>query len=230
MIEVAEDERAGALLEAQAKAVELFAAIDERGLVRPGVSEREISDEIRDLAAELLGVTRHWHKRIIRSGPNTLLPYRANPPDRVIAADDILFADFGPIFEDWEADFGRTYVLGDDPAKLRLRNALPRVFNAGRAFFEATPEVTGAQLWEFMLQVAASQGYEWGGRIAGHTVGRFPHFDNAEDDDYYDIIPANDRPLRGHDGNGDQLHWILEVHLVDRQREIGGFYEELLDL
>jgi len=25
---------------------------------------------------------RHWHKRIVRAGPNTLQPYAQNPPDR----------------------------------------------------------------------------------------------------------------------------------------------------
>jgi hypothetical protein len=25
-------------------------------------------------------------------------------------------------------------------------------------------------------------------------------------------------------------HWILEIHFVDRDRQIGGFHEELLDL
>jgi Xaa-Pro aminopeptidase len=68
----------------------------------------------------MFGIRRYWHKRIIRAGPNTLQPYRENPPDRVIGADDIVFADFGPIFEEWEADFGRTFVLGDDPVKHRL--------------------------------------------------------------------------------------------------------------
>ena len=33
--------------------------------------------------------THYWHKRIVRSGPNTLLPYRENPPDRAIGTDDI---------------------------------------------------------------------------------------------------------------------------------------------
>ena len=35
----------------------------------------------------------------------------------IIADDDILFLDFGPIFEEWEADFGRTFVLGDDAVR-----------------------------------------------------------------------------------------------------------------
>lgn len=77
--------------------------------------------------------------RVVRAGPNTPQPYRQNPPDRVIEADDIVFADFGPIFEEWEADFGRTFVLGDDPVKHRLAADLPVAFAAGRAYFEANP-------------------------------------------------------------------------------------------
>jgi len=30
------------------------------------------------------------------------------------------------------------------------------------------------------------------------------------------------------DANGQKRHWILEIHSVDRTRQIGGFYEELL--
>ena len=60
----------------------------------------------------MFGITRHWHKRLVRSGKNTLETARDNPPDRVIEDDDIVFLDFGPIFEEWEADFGRIFVLG----------------------------------------------------------------------------------------------------------------------
>ncbi|GFN01551.1 hypothetical protein Smic_01070 [Streptomyces microflavus] len=120
-----ESRRAAGLVAAQEKAVALFDETAARGLVAPGVGEREVSDRIRDLANEMFGTTKHWHKRIIRSGPNTLLPYRENPPDRTIGEDDVAFADFGPIFEEYEADFGRTYVFGDDPHKHRLLDDLP---------------------------------------------------------------------------------------------------------
>lgn len=36
--------------------------------------------------------------------------------------------------------------------------------------------------------------------------------------------------MRRRDRSGRICHWILEVHLIERQRQIGGFYEELLDL
>jgi len=94
-----EDERAGRLLDAQANAVALFDQVVARGIIAAGQSEQAASDQIRDLANEMFGKTRHWHKRIVRSGPHTLFPYRENPPDRVIEADDIVFADFGPVFE-----------------------------------------------------------------------------------------------------------------------------------
>jgi hypothetical protein len=33
---------------------------------------------------------------------------------------------------------------------------------------------------------------------------------------------------RSVDSHGHDRHWILEIHFVDRDREIGGFYEQLL--
>ena len=95
-----EDERAARLLDAQASAIALFDEVAARGLVAPGQGEQAVSNQVRDLANEMFGKTRHWHKRIIRSGPHTLFPYRENPPDRVIEADDIAFSDFGPIFDE----------------------------------------------------------------------------------------------------------------------------------
>jgi Metallopeptidase family M24 len=225
-----EDVRAARLLDAQAKAAELFAAIEPRAIIAPGVREVEASDAIRDLAAEMFGVDRHWHKRIVRAGPNTLQPYRQNPPDRVLGADDIAFCDFGPVFEHWEADFGRTYVLGQDPVKLRLRDALPVVFDAGRRFFEAHEDISGEQLYAHMVSLAADAGWTFGGSIAGHLVGQFPHEKISGDKIESYIAPGSDQPMRRRDANGQICHWILEVHLVDTARQIGGFYEELLDL
>jgi Xaa-Pro aminopeptidase len=225
-----EDVRAAKLLQAQAKAVELFAAVEDGGLLAPGVTEVQASDAIRDLAADMFGVSRHWHKRIVRAGVNTLKPYDENPPDLVIGTDDIVFCDFGPIFEGWEADFGRTFVLGDDPVKRRLRDALPIIFDAGREFFETHADVTGEQLFAHVTQLADQAGWEFGGPIAGHLVGQFPHDKIAGNKVEHYITPGSDKPLRRSDSEGHRCHWILEVHLVDRKRQIGGFYEELLDI
>ncbi|MBO0855766.1 MAG: M24 family metallopeptidase, partial [Nocardia sp.] len=129
---ITEPERVSALLEAESKALELFEAVVERGLITAGASESEVSDGVRDLAARMFGIDRFWHKRVVRAGINTLQPYAANPPERILGADDICFLDFGPVFAEWEADFGRTYVLGGDPAKLALRDALEPMWHRTR--------------------------------------------------------------------------------------------------
>jgi Xaa-Pro aminopeptidase len=159
-----------------------------------------------------------------------LKPYKENPPDRTIEADDIVFLDFGPIFAEWEADFGRTFVLGEDPVKLRLRDDLPRIFDAGRAHFEAHPDISGAELYAHVVGLAEEAGWEFGGAHSGHLVGEFPHelIDGERIESY--IAPGSDHPMRRTDPSGRTCHWILEVHLVDRERQIGGFYEQLLTL
>ena len=218
------------LLDAQNKAAQLFDEIERSGMIRAGVTERQLSDEIRELAAERFGVDRHWHKRIVRAGENTLQPYAQNPPDRTIADDDILFCDFGPIFEQWEADFGRTYVLGDDPVKHALRDDLPRVWARGREYFDTHPDVTGAELFDHVVALSREAGWEFGGTIAGHLVGEFPHelIDGDRGASY--IAPGSDNRMRRTDRAGNVCHWILEVHLVDAVRGFGGFHEELLDI
>jgi Xaa-Pro aminopeptidase len=225
------DTRARSLLDAQAKAVALFAAVEDAGLIAPGVTEVEASNAIRDLAAAMFGVDRHWHKRIVRAGPNTLEPYRSNPPNRTIGADDIAFCDLGPIFEEWEADFGRTFVLGTDPVKLELQRSLPVVWDAAREYFRSSPDISGEQLYDHVTRLADRSGWEFGGSIAGHLVGEFPHEKIAgKDIDSY-IAPGSTGPMRQKtDRLGRTCHWILEIHLVDRVRQIGGFHEELLDL
>ena len=101
------------LIKAEKKAKKLFEEIEIRGLLIPGITEKELNTSIFNLAFELFSIEKYWHKRIVRAGKNTLKPYDENPENLTLQQDDILFIDFGPIFEEWEADFGRTYVLGN---------------------------------------------------------------------------------------------------------------------
>ena len=105
------------LIKAEKKAEKLFKEIEAQGLLIPGITEKELNSSIFNLAFKLFGIEKYWHKRIVRAGKNTLKPYDENPENLTLKPDDILFIDFGPIFEEWEADFGRTYVLGNDILK-----------------------------------------------------------------------------------------------------------------
>lgn len=224
-----EAERVAYLLDAQEKATRLFEEI-ERSLVRPGVSEKAMTKEIYQIAAEQFGVTNHWHKRVVRSGPNTLFPYNESPPDRIIQEDDILFVDLGPVFEAWEADFGRTFVIGDDPIKIRLRDSLEPVWLAAKTQFVSNPDMTGEALYNLVCKLAKEAGWEFGGKIAGHLIGLFPHERIPNDKITLYVAPGNNEPMSTLDESGHKRHWILEIHLVDKERQIGGFYEQLLTI
>jgi Xaa-Pro dipeptidase len=225
-----EDAVATGLLEAQQKASVLFQEIESQGIIHSGIAEAEINENIYALAERMYGINRYWHKRIVRAGRNTLAPYDENPPNLIVAEDDIVFLDLGPVFEEWEADFGRTYVVGNDPLKQKLRRDIEDAFAKGKRYFHEHSDITCSELYEYACQLAKEKGWEYGGPIAGHLIGVFPHEKISRDKITLYVHPKNPNRMRTHDAQGSKRHWIFEIHFVDRARQIGGFYEELLTI
>jgi Xaa-Pro dipeptidase len=188
------------LIGAQRKAEELFAEVVAAGLIRSGVLESELSDEIHALA------------------------------DRRIGDDETVFLDFGPVFESWEADFGRTYVLGRDARKHQLVADMEAAFRKGKQLYRDTPELTAGALYDFVCQLATEAGWEFGAPAAGHLIGHFPHERVPAEPQRFSIRHGNEQRIREPDAKGAARHWILEIHFVDRPREFGGFFEELLTI
>jgi Xaa-Pro aminopeptidase len=139
-----------------------------------------------------------------------------------------LFLDLGPVFEEWKADFGRTFVIGSDPVKRRLHVDISSAFAEGKRYFKDYPDITGRELYLYVQSLAGKYGWEFGGRIAGHLIGEFPHERMQGDKITLYVHPENSNRLRDRDAEGRERHWILEIHFVDRVRKIGGFYEGLL--
>ena len=216
------------LIEAQNKAAALFAEVVGSGMIREGILESALTTEIHELARRRFGLRRHWHKRIARSGPNTLLTYHDEAADRRITDDDVVYLDFGPVFDEWEADFGRTYALGADSAKHRLIEDIAVAFAKGKELYRTTPDLTCGQLYDFVAGLAQPAGWEFGAFTAGHLIGQFPHERAPADPRRFSIRHGNGVRLREPDQSGRLRHWILEIHFIDRGRQIGGFFEELL--
>ncbi|MGA2387886.1 MAG: M24 family metallopeptidase [Candidatus Sulfotelmatobacter sp.] len=229
-MEQSEETLVAGLLNAQSKAYALFAEIQAQRLIRPGAKESEINEAVYALAASMFGISRYWHKRIVRAGRNTLAPYDENPPDLTVAEDDIVFLDLGPVFEEWEADFGRTYVVGNDVLKHKLCSDIQEAFSSGKRYFHEHPEITAAELYAYAQRLAEQAGWEYGGPIAGHLIGIFPHEKIPNDKITLYVHPRNHNRMQLPDAAGRKRHWIFEIHFVDRAREIGGFYEELLTI
>jgi Xaa-Pro aminopeptidase len=215
---------------AEAKGMAMFDAIEQAGLIAPGRNEAEVTEDIERLAERDFGVKRHWHKRLVRTGPNTVCTYYDEPPLRIIGPEDTVYLDLGPVFEEWEADIGRSYAMGSDPDKQRLIADLPRVFARVKAHYDATPDITGEALCRYAQRAAEDAGWLFGNNSAGHIVGEFPHAQRVpgKDRTQHSIKPGNSKRMRDPDDNGNERHWILEIHLVDKTRNYGGFYERLL--
>ncbi len=211
------------------KAKELFKAIEDKGLIISGKTEKQLCDEILQVAKEDFGIESHWGKKIVRTGIKTLQPYISNPRDLIIQDDDILFFDFHPVFKGWEADLGRTYVLGNDPLKHKIKKDVEAAWQEGNAWYFKQSKLTGAEFFNYAVNLAKSYGYEFGNAIAGHIIGEFPHEQPDDPNDLcLDVHPDNHNDILQLDKNGNKRHWVLELHFVDRKNNIGAFFEQLL--
>ena len=214
---------------AQKVSADLFKAVEQNNLIVAGKSEEQLNQEIVQLAHEKFGVEAHWHKKIVRAGVNTLSIYTDNPPNQIIKADDILFLDYGIIVDGYEADYARTYVLGNDARKLKLKNDVEKAWYEIQDWYRKQTSVKASDLFALTRKKASEYGWTSAGIIAGHIVGKYPHEQPADPKSWeLDVHPDNHNDILLRDANGNKRHWILEIHFVDKENNIGGYMEQLL--
>ena len=214
---------------AESITLQLFETVEKNNLIVPGKSEAQLSREVTKLALEKFGIDNHWHKKIVRTGVNTLATYPQNPADRIIQEDDILFIDFGPIIDGFEADLGRTYVMGNDPIKLKLKTDVESAWYEIQAWIKQHTSLKASEIFQYAVDKAKAYGYEFGGEIAGHIVGKFPHEQPVDPKCLeLDIHPDNPNDIFLLTPDGEERHWILELQFIDRERQIGSYFEQLI--
>ena len=209
--------------------LELFDAVEKSNLIIAGKSEAQLSLEVCILASKKLGIENHWHKKIVRAGKNTLCIYPDNPPDEIIQDDDIVILDFGPIVDGYEADVGRTYLIGSNAGKLKIKNDVEKAWYETQHWYNKQTSLKSSDLFQYVVDKAGDYGYTFGGEIAGHIVGKFPHEQPSDPKSLaLDIHPENHTDIFLPAANGDKRHWILELLFIDKENEIGGYFEQLL--
>ena len=102
-------------------------------------------------------------------------------------------------------------------------------WHEGKDYFLAHREtITGTQFYEYTKQLAAKYGWEYGNEHCGHLIGSFPH-ERIEGDKVTNYIhPENDLQMNTNDSRGSRREWIYEIHFVNNEMEIGGFFEQLM--
>jgi hypothetical protein len=142
--------------------------------------------------------------------------------------EEIVFLDFGPILEEWEADFGRTFVVGNHPIYEKLRDDSEKIWHITRDWIIEHTNLKCSEIFHFTVDQAKKFGWSFGGEIAGHLIGQFPHerLDSGQIGFY--IHPENDLIWPSLNAHGQERNWILEVHIIDHLLKRGAFFEQLV--
>jgi Xaa-Pro dipeptidase len=103
----------------------------DNGAIRPGRTELEL---VADLRMALLQESGHGEafRPIVAGGPNSGSPH-VSPTDRPLELGDLVVIDWGAMFEGYQSDITRTFVLGTPPAQLReMHDAVLAANQSGR--------------------------------------------------------------------------------------------------
>ena len=118
--------------------------------------------------------------------------------------------------------------MGTNKHKLKLKKDISIAWKECKDFYESKDYITGAELYKYAEEIALKHGWKFGGEIAGHLIGHFPHEKLENEDKTNYVHPDNNVDMRAPDKKGNQRDWILEIHFIDENMQIGGFYEQLL--
>ncbi len=146
-----------------------LADLVERGGLRPGRTEREVSRELESLVLDP-GADAISFDTIVAAGPNSAIPHH-RPTDAVLADGDFVKIDFGALVAGYHSDMTRTFVLGRAAEwQLEIYQLVAEAQRAGREALKP-----GANLREVdaaARQLIADAGYgEQFGHGLGHGVG-----------------------------------------------------------
>lgn len=145
-------------------------ALDEvLGLIRPGITEREIAAELT-YRMMLHGGEGNSFDPICVTGAKSSMPHGV-PGDVAVKAGDFVTMDFGCLKNGYCSDMTRTVAVGH--ASDEMKKVYDAVLRAQRAGIEAARAgVPGAEIHNASAKVIADAGYgEYFGHGFGHSLG-----------------------------------------------------------
>lgn len=182
--------------------------------IRPGMVEEEAQMLYKQLCKNH-PVEKQWHPTKIRFGPNTIKNFRDISEPYVLQEEDIYFIDIGPVIEGHEADYGQTFTVGSIFDHKHIADSSLKVFAEVSQYWQQK-RVSGLELYQFARSRAESYGYILNMGMDGHRLGDFPHhiyFKGGLGECEEIVIPHA---------------WILEIHLWNKKKFYGAFFEDLL--
>lgn len=181
-----------------------------------GMSEED-GHKILDELMIKYAVEKKWHPSKFRIGINTTKSFKDKSEEMVtLKKGDLLFIDIGPVINDHEGDFGKTFSFGASEEKSAIISDLEIIFTKVKEKWKVD-KVSGVELYNYAKQIVEDFGYSLNERMKGHRIGDFPHHL------YYrgGLNEFEECPVEG--------LWILELHILSSANTYGAFYEDLLE-
>lgn len=141
--------------------------------IKPGVTEREISDKIKELLIELGGEELSFEP-IVASGPNSSMPHY-NDDRRVIEEQDLVILDYGCRYKGYCSDISRTVFIGEptDEQKKVYEIVLRANSEAEKAVKEG---ITAGEIDSIARNIIEDAGYgKYFINRTGHGIGLAVH-------------------------------------------------------
>jgi len=134
----------------------------------------------------------------------------------VLEENDLFFIDIGPVINGHEGDYGDTFLmLSHEQQKFDIIQATKLVFNeTSKAWLDHN--LSGKKLYEFTSNKAASLGYDLHPKQQGHRLGDFPYHVHYKGK----LAESEKVPCEN--------LWVLEVHLLSKDKHYGAFFEDIL--
>lgn len=180
----------------------------------PGMTEVE-AKALLEKTMDESGLEKRWHPTKMRIGKNTVKSFRDESEPIVLSESDLFFVDIGPVYSNHEADYGETFVIGENPEFTHLRDSTRKVFDLTKKEF-LDKKLSGKDLYTFAENEASKLGLRLNSAMYGHRLGDFPHAVYSRDK--LGLIEFSPTPNL----------WILEIHLINDSIGRGAFFEDLL--
>lgn len=142
-------------------------------LIRPGITEKALADEI-EMAVRRAGGSKTSFDTVVVSGLRSALPH-GRPTDKRLAEGELVTVDFGAVFQHYCSDMTRTFALGN--VSTELEKLYCTVLRAQKAAREAVrPGIHCQALDELARNIISDAGYgEYFSHNLGHGIGLDVH-------------------------------------------------------
>ena len=198
----------------EARALTIKAVQTTAHFLKAGMTESQ-AIEVLNQNLNSLGFEKFWHPTKLRMNANTTKNFRDPSDELKLTEDDLFFIDIGPVFLNHEGDYGETFVLGNNPLLINLRDATKKIFAATQDQWRDN-NLTGVELYQFAETEAKKYNLRLNSNMYGHRLGDFPHAVH-----YKGKLGSLDFSPKGY-------LWVLEIHLIDDSINRGAFFEDIL--